>query len=320
MRSRPVEHPELLDFRATILLCVASVVLSVREFTGADLSALHITYETWPQEPWRLLTACLLHGGWLHLAFNIYWTYRFGQILEPVLGLVAMVGVFVLLGFTSSAAQWALDGGGVGLSGIGYGLFGILWALDRYHPSFHGVIRRDIINLFVVWFFLCIAATQLGVMNIANIAHGTGAVVGGLLGTALSPKGMKRGGTWALLGTLTLAIVLGSTVGRPYVNRSLERRIELHKAALLAFDEADPSRAADLLQQAISIEDEDYVAWHNLGLAYTRLGKEVEAVEAFERAEVLERQLGADEKKPGGKGGVLEGLLEGGGTNADRDQ
>ena len=217
MKSHPVERPHFLDFRATILLCVASVLLSVREFQGSDLSVLHMSYETWPEEPWRLLTSCLLHAGWIHLIFNIYWAYRFGSVLEPVLGLVPMIGVFVLLGVGSSATQWAFSGGGVGLSGIGYGLFGILWALDRYHPNFRGVIRDDIVKLFVIWFFVCIVATEIGAMRIGNIAHGTGAVMGGLLGLALSPLGMKRSLAWLILGSLALGISLASTVGRPYL-------------------------------------------------------------------------------------------------------
>jgi len=310
MRSHPVEHPEFLDFRATILLCVASVVLSARDLMGADLSVLHITYQTWPQEPWRLLTSCLLHGGWIHLAFNIYWTYRFGQILEPVLGMVAMIGVFVLLGFTSSAAQWALDGGGVGLSGIGYGLFGILWALDRYHPGFRGVISRDVVALFVIWFFVCVVATHLEVMNIGNIAHGTGAVVGGLLGVALSPLGMKRGGAWTLLGTLTLAIALASTVGRPYLNRGDQRRFELYHQASVAAKANEPQRAVELLKEAVELDDEDYIAWFLLALAYQETGQTTLAQKALDRANELEKLHPLDETIRDRSGGLLDRLIE----------
>jgi hypothetical protein len=54
MRSRPVEQPDSLDYRLTVLVCVAAVGLSVKYLTGKDLSALTISYETWPREPWRL--------------------------------------------------------------------------------------------------------------------------------------------------------------------------------------------------------------------------------------------------------------------------
>lgn len=302
MRSHPVERPEFLDYRATILLCVASLILSVREFQGSDMSVLHIDHQVWPEEPWRLFTACLLHGGWIHLIFNIYWTFRFGSILEPVLGMVPMIGVVLLLGLTSSGAQWAFDGGGVGLSGVGYGLFGILWALDRYHPNFRGVLSEDLVKLFVIWFFICIIATRMGAMQIANIAHGVGAVVGGLFGLTLTPLGMKRRVAWLILGGLTLGISLASTIGRPYVNFSEHRVWELNFDAYAALEANELNRAAELYLQAISMDEENAHSWHNLGVTYGRLGKWSKAMEAIERAEELERLNPPEEESPEGRG------------------
>ena len=36
--------------------------------------------------PWQMITAAFLHGSWLHLIFNMYTLYIFGQVLEPMLG------------------------------------------------------------------------------------------------------------------------------------------------------------------------------------------------------------------------------------------
>jgi hypothetical protein len=116
----------------------AAAGLSIKRLQGQDLSFLILDYQAWPDEPWRLFTACLLHVNYLHLAFNLLWTLRFGYVLEPIFGSLAMAGIFVLLGMGSMAAEWAFLQGGIGLSGIGYGLFGLTWALDRYHPSFAG--------------------------------------------------------------------------------------------------------------------------------------------------------------------------------------
>ena len=303
MRSEPVEHPDFLDFKASIVLCVLAVVLSVQGFQGADFEFLTITYEAWPREPWRLLTSCLLHAGWIHLLFNVIWTWRFGAILEPVLGLVPMIGVIVLLGASSSAAQWAIGAGGVGLSGIGYGLFGVLWALDRYHPRFRGVMDPNTTALFVIWFFVCIVATELGTMRIANTAHGVGAGVGGLIGLALTPAGRKRTLGWAGLALVTLLIALASTVGRPYVNYSEQRVMELNNHAIDLIDD-DPARAAEMLERAIELDDADFRPWHNLGIAYRHLGRLAESERAFARADELE----ARQAEAGGGGGLLEGL------------
>jgi len=38
----------------------------------------------------------------------------------------------------SSAAEFALFQGGIGLSGVGYGLFGLLWVLSWHASDFAG--------------------------------------------------------------------------------------------------------------------------------------------------------------------------------------
>lgn len=306
MRNEPLEQPEILDFRATITLCACSILLSVFEFQGQDLSNLHMSHLAWPQEPWRLFTSCLLHGGLLHLAFNIYWTFKFGAILEPTFGLLATIGMFILFGMTSSAAQWAFSGGGVGLSGIVYGLFGLLWALHRYQPGYRAVIDEGVVKLFVGWFFVCILLTELNIMPIANLAHGAGAVVGVLLGMSVTTLGMKRWQAGSILATLVLLIGLASTVGRPFVNLSDARVRELNMDAyfLLTDEEYEPS--IPLLKRAVEIDDENVMAWHNLGVANQRLGNNSAAREAFERAEELERQQPkqADSEAGGGLFGL----------------
>ncbi len=289
MRDNPVLEPEIFDLRATIVLCLSSVVLSIKVFLGSDLSVLYASYPETLDQPWRLFTACMLHAGWVHLIFNIYWTFRFGAILEPVLGLFSTVVVFVMLGLTSSAAQWAFSGGGVGLSGIVYGLFGILWMLARYHPNFRGVIDLNTIRLFIGWFFLCIVLTELDVLPIANIAHGVGAVMGILFGLTLTPLGAKRWIAWTGMSVLTVVIGIAATVARPYVNFGQQRIWELHYDSYNALEGGDPKRAAELLERAIELDDEDVISWHNLGVAYARLGRNEEAARAFVRSERLER-------------------------------
>ena len=287
MRSEPLADPDYLDFKATITTCVIAVVLSVRRFQGVEMDALYLTYDTWPHEPWRLLTACMLHGGWMHLVFNVLWTFQLGRILEPVLGWPAMAGLMVFLGATSSAAQFAFSGGGIGLSGIVYGLFGVLWVLSRYHPRFRGVMREDTAWWLLGWFFLCIVMTEYEVMNIANVAHGAGAVFGALVGWTMTPLGLSKARAWSALIMLTLTVGLASTVGRPYVNFSESRAWELQGAAFKAFEAEDFERAAGLLQQAVELDDEDPDTWHNLCVIYQRLEAWELAAEAYQRSVAL---------------------------------
>ena len=40
----------------------------------------------WQGETWRLFTAVFLHGGFLHLFFNVFVLRQIGPLLEPTLG------------------------------------------------------------------------------------------------------------------------------------------------------------------------------------------------------------------------------------------
>jgi len=287
MRSRPLEHPEPLDFQATLLISIASAALTIMWMRGHDLAFLGLDYRAWPQEPWRLLSACLLHLGYMHLAFNLYWLWRFGSVLEPIFGMPVMVGIYLFLAAGSSAVQWGLSGPGVGLSGVGYGLFGLAYALDRWHPSYRGILDARTTTLFIIWFFVCVVATVLDVLPIGNEAHGGGLVLGFTLGLALSPlpKWRLRGRVGLALATVFAALVC--TVGRPYVNYSGMRAWELAYDGYLALQDGDTARAARLFEASIERDETSY-AWGILASAYQRLGRTTEAMLAMQRSRELE--------------------------------
>src|SRR5262249_35919136 len=137
-------------------------------------------------ELWRLITSIFPHGGILHLVFNVYWLWVFGTLIEEIYGHLKTAALIVLVAAVSSAMEFAFASGGIGLSGVGYGLFGLLWALSRNDQRFVDAIDRRTVELFVGWFFFCIIATLTKIMPIANIAHGSGAVLGILTGLAIS--------------------------------------------------------------------------------------------------------------------------------------
>jgi membrane associated rhomboid family serine protease len=284
VRSRPVQHPDLLDFRATIVIAAAAAVLTIRTMQGADLAFLALDYRAWPQEPWRLLTTCLLHANLLHLVFNLMWMWQLGSALEAIFGLRAMIGVYLLLALVSSAAQWGLAGAGIGLSGVVYGLFGLTWALDRYHPSYGGILDPRTTQLFIVWFFLCIVFTVTDVLPIGNEAHGAGAICGGLLGLALSPWPRRRRSGRLGLAAFVLASIAVATVARPYVTYSDARPWELFYDGTQALIADEYESAARSLESAVERDPDMGPAWYNLSLAYRALGRPQDAVHAAQRA------------------------------------
>lgn len=82
---------------------------------------------------WRLFTAIFLHQGLIHIAFNAYALWLFGQFVDDSYGTARFVLLFFLTGFIASAASYAfgpINVVGVGASGAVFGIFG---AFIAYH-------------------------------------------------------------------------------------------------------------------------------------------------------------------------------------------
>jgi membrane associated rhomboid family serine protease len=161
----------------------------------------------WRGEVWRLFTTVFPHVNLMHLVFNLYWLWRFGQVVEAWMGSVRYAGFIVLVAVGPLAADFLVSQGGIGLSGVGYALFGLLYALRRDKAFAAEQMQPQVVQLFVGWFFLCIVLTYTKVMPVANVAHGAGAVLGWLVGRSLllGQKVYLLSGLSMLVVTLVLA-------------------------------------------------------------------------------------------------------------------
>ncbi|NQU19823.1 MAG: hypothetical protein HQ567_00960, partial [Candidatus Nealsonbacteria bacterium] len=73
--------------------------------------------------------------------------------------------------------------------------------------------NNDTVNLFVIWFFVCIVLTQLELMRVANIAHGAGAIFGVLYGLALYDTRLRK--RWIAVAAIATLLVLATVIACP---------------------------------------------------------------------------------------------------------
>jgi membrane associated rhomboid family serine protease len=235
---------------------------------------------------WRLLTSALPHLNMIHLAFDVYWTWVFGTLIEMTLGHIVTFLIFALLAAGSSAAQYAMVTGGAGLSGVAYGLFGMLWALSGRDRRFADVIDQQTIRLFVVWFFICIVITHMG-MPIGNVAHGFGFVLGFLLGWTISGRRSEIVAGSLATTVLLAASLLAATLYRPWVNIAHDGYGEA-KVGYEALKAGRNEEAVRWFRDAARINPADPVVWYDMGLAEIELNDPLDAKADFHRAAVLE--------------------------------
>jgi membrane associated rhomboid family serine protease len=160
-------------------------------------------------EPWRMLTSAFLHsqGFILHIVLNMYTLWIFGQALEPLLGRIRFLAVYLLsavggsVGFLLLTPVYPVGGpvGVVGASGAIFGLFGAMLVVQRHRG---GDTRQ-------LWVLIAINGV-IGFMipQIAWQAHLGGLVTGAVCAAiiAYSPRGRRQGLLQA--GGLALVLVL----------------------------------------------------------------------------------------------------------------
>jgi GlpG protein len=278
---------EFARFPAVSTTIALAAIASFLAWSGRDLSILREDAHIARGELWRFVTSALLHVNVFHLLFNVYWVWSFGTLVESVFGTWRTVATFVLLAAVSGAAEYAIHGGGVGLSGVGYGLFGMICVLSRRDSRFAGAVDTGTVTLFVAWFFLCIFLTAQGQMHVGNVAHGAGGALGAALGATVSLRGGRR--VLVATGTtvLVVASVLGATIWRPLVNRSPYRGDDEARLGHAALRDGRNEEAVRWLVDSTRLDPQEAGTWFNLGIAYQRLSRFREAAGAYERAHRL---------------------------------
>ncbi|UKA66883.1 rhomboid family intramembrane serine protease [Arthrobacter sp. FW306-05-C] len=172
-------------------------------------------------EPWRMITSAFLHSpdSLLHILLNMYTLWIFGQALEPILGRVRFLALYLISALGGSVGYLLLNPllvpgqglvGLVGASGAIFGLFGAMLLVQRQRG---GDTRQ-------LWVLIAInGVIGFLIPHIAWQAHLGGLITGALCAAVLAyaPRGRRRG----LIQALGLAAVFALLIAVSWVRVSL---------------------------------------------------------------------------------------------------
>ena len=132
-----------------------------------------------------MLTPMLLHGGIVHLAFNMLWVWELGRRIEMVQGTFKLAVATIVIGLCSNTIQYLWGGGNNfgGMSGVVYGLFAYIWMWQLFDPRTGLRLPWSLILYMLAMLALF---TYLDLAMIANAAHMGGFLTGMLLGAVLA--------------------------------------------------------------------------------------------------------------------------------------
>lgn len=215
----------------------------------------------WDGEWWRIITAGYHHGDIVHLLMNMSFLGVFGRLLETRLGSVRYF-IFCLAALAVSGVCQSFSAPGVGLSGLGFAQFGLVWIFRRSDQWWRTQIPDELIYVGFIWFFACFVVDRLGLMAIGNVAHASGLVYGYLVG--VTRFGTPRGRLWwpVLLSAHVFLLPCFYLVTHPLWNGRYHWR--------LAEMTRNPVEQIQHYENAVRCDPDLEGAWRNLAILHAQ--------------------------------------------------
>jgi membrane associated rhomboid family serine protease len=138
------------------------------------------------QQPWTLVTYMFLHGGFMHILFNMLGLYFFGPRVEQRIGSPRFFALYMISGITGGLLSFYNPV--VPIIGASGAVYGVLLAYARFWPR-DQILIWGIIPVEVRWLVLIYTVMSLlGIGGgVAHFAH-----LGGFLGAFLYLIWMER--------------------------------------------------------------------------------------------------------------------------------
>lgn len=234
------------------------------EYSNAQerLGALTL-FRLWDGAWWTIFSTGFHHGDLLHLLCNTSCLWFLGRLLETRLGSWRYL-VFCLSSLAVSGAVQACWSNYVGLSGMLFAQFGLVWAWRQTDAWFQEYVTEEQITLGLVWLLLCVPLTWLNILPVANAAHFSGCFYGYLAGKVYFGSARLRPWKPAFLGAHTLLIPLLYFLVHPFWSGNYHwRRGDLA---------VDPQERRKHYEQAVLWDPNLDGPWINLAIIASKEG------------------------------------------------
>ncbi len=244
---------------------------------------------------WRLLACVFIHGGLLHIAFNMWCLWNLGRLAESVYGHWTFAAVYLICGLSASLGSliWHLSNPvpSVGASGAIFGIAGALIS-SFYLGEFSlpraaiGGLQRSVVTF--VGYNLFFGAMIGG---IDNAAHVGGLLMGLLLGALIAKVAPVQEDLLRRIAVLLVGIlvVAGGVIWLQRVIAPNPRNQDAYyRLGLIYLEQKQPAKAQKIFAQLLKIDPSSADAHAGLADAFADQQRNLEALNEYKRAAALD--------------------------------
>jgi len=182
--------PAMIPSAVKILLIINTIVFLMVEISGMQFELFYINFGLVPATVWssfmiwQPITYLFLHGGFIHLLFNMFVLWMFGKDLENQWGFIPFLKYYFACGIGAGIATSIFGWGSftpvIGASGA---IYGLLLAYGLTYPNrlvyLYGIfpikVKFMVIGMGVIAFFASMTSAN---STVSHITHMAGMVVG----------------------------------------------------------------------------------------------------------------------------------------------
>jgi len=178
-------HPNSIPNGVKLLLILNTLIFLMVEISGLQFELFYSNFGLVPSKVWtsfmiwQPITYLFLHGGFIHLLFNMFVLWMFGKDLEQNWGYIPFLKYYfacgIGAGIVTSIIGWDSFIPVIGASGAVYGL---LLAYGLTYPNrfvyLYGIfpikVKFMVIGMGVIAFFASMTSTNSTVSHVTHIA------------------------------------------------------------------------------------------------------------------------------------------------------
>jgi rhomboid protease GluP len=238
---------------------------------------------------WRLLTYMFLHGGLMHIAFNMWCLWDLGALCESLYGRLTFAAIYLITGVAAGLASVGWNPGtlSVGASGAIFGLAGALIAsfyLGEFSVPRVAIQGRLRSLLFFVGFNVLFGTLSPG---IDNAAHAGGLISGLILGALIARLAPQQDNPLRRAGILLFMVLIvgGGALG---IHQWRGSGMHFGRSAMDARENID--QMIRELQNKVKQSPQDASAHYALARAYFTKGQFSEGESELKRVLDLQPQ------------------------------